>query len=130
MGWKGLEEVINQMVQAINNEVALEDARIEITDTNRDKFEVSKIVRGSTDAGEGLCSARAIQGQTDTLRWDGIKWHDLRVVDSATGEQSMILVLVRGIESPSGFGGDSITITTDDYTIWITRKPDQSSASA
>ena len=102
MGWRGLETVVNKIVDAVNGNDPLEGAGIRITETDRGK--IIELASDAQSQGPADGQTAAAPQQLSSV-WHGVKWQEVDVMD-ANCNRSTITVLVQ-----TGNSDDSITIS-------------------
>lgn len=109
IGWKGLQKIINRIIDHANASVPLEGDGIRIQET------ANGILISTANDAENVGPTAASSGQSagqqqnhstiDKIEWTGVKWQGVTVVDPSTCAQSTLTVLVK-TDDPS----DSILI--------------------
>ena len=95
MGWRGLENVINRIVEAVNGNDPIEGAGIRITALSNGKLiEVASSAMTGNNPGSGNAGGGQNHILVYNTTWSGVKWQNVTVVDPATCAQSTLSVLV------------------------------------
>src|ERR1700746_245972 len=119
MGWKGLQDVINRIIDTVNSQSPVEGSGIRIVDTDNGKL--ISVAGETTGQGSGG-GAQTQQGDphelVNGLIWRTVKWQEVTVVDPSTCAQSTLTVLVS-----TGDVNDSIVINFTDTLLWATPAP-------
>jgi hypothetical protein len=120
-GWKGLQDVINRIIDTVNSQTPLEGSGIRIVDTSNGKLiSVASETTGGGGGGSGGGGGGSTQEPHLLINAEilhGMKWEDVTVVDPVTCAQSTITVLrlTRDLN-------DSITIDYS-YYYWASPMP-------
>lgn len=99
MGWRGLEEVVNRIVAAVNSNEPIEGSGIRISDTAKGKL----IELAPKNQPQQQTTQQGGAGGAGGI-WHGVKWQDVDVID-ADCNRSTITVLVN-----TGNSSDTIQI--------------------
>jgi hypothetical protein len=120
IGWKGLQNIINQIIDEVNKQTPLagtgihtEDAvhGITISLANQTGSSTTSSDQTSTGGGGGVQDPHLL---ATSVIWYGVKWQDVIVVDPGTCAQSTLSVLVSTRDN-----NDSITIGPVKYPFWV-----------
>lgn len=115
IGWKGLENIINEIIDKVNISVPIEGDGIRIVDAPNGKV-ISASSQPASNSASGATTQVASQAHStiDKISWYGVKWQDVTVVDPSTCAQSTLTVLVNtGDESDSILIGLAIPLWGD-----------------
>ena len=118
MGWKGLQDVINRIIDTVNSQTPVEGSGINIEDSANGKIiSVANQTGGGgggdssqTNAGAGAQDPHLLATEID---WHGVKWQDVTVVDPSTCAQSTLTVLTQ-----TKVDTDIVVITVQ-YPFWV-----------
>ena len=99
--WKELDEALNKIADAVNNNAPLEGSGIHLDEKGGNGTSINRLDTKSTQANSSNPQG---QGGTGQVIWSGVKWQSVDVMD-ANCNRSTITVLVY-----TGNSSDSIQI--------------------
>jgi len=122
IGWRGLERIINQIIETVNSHEPIEGAGIRITEHKEvgKVIELAALADGKTPTSPTSPTSPGGGGTqqphllADSITWYGVKWQGVTVVDPKTCAQSTLSVLVY-----TGDDNDSIYIAPVKYPFWV-----------
>src|ERR1700741_86279 len=112
IGWKGLEDVINEIRNRINVNQPLEGSGIRIEDSpgGGKLISLSPSPTTSSDNQQPATDPHLLATEVD---WHGVKWQDVTVVDPSSCAQSTLSVLTKTGNT------DDVVIITVKYPFWV-----------